>query len=131
MGVKRFSTTCIVGLVKSVDYELPRITFGKSLVDKSSFVPIADAVAGLTAGNRAHVEDGTNYDFPDGKDSGADVSFRKPGRDIAEVYQDALRGREKLQEAVVEASRIESHKKSVDAAHADSAPSQGTSGGSE
>lgn len=131
MVVKRFSTTCICDVVKVINYELPNITFGKSLVDKSSFVPIADAVAGLTAGNRAHVEDGTNYDFPDGKDSGADISSRRPGRDMAEIYQDALIGRQKLREAVSESQRVESHRKAVEAAHANPTPSEAPSGGSE
>lgn len=130
MSIKRYSTTAICGNVKVVDYELPIITFGKSLTDKSSFVPIADAVAGLTAGNRAHVEDGANYDFPDGKDNGADISSRKPGRDLAEVYQDAVRGRQKLADAVAERQSVEAHKKAVDAAYKASVASESISGDS-
>lgn len=130
MKVKRLSTTTIlVGDIRSIEYELPVISFGKSLTDKSSFVPIADAVAGLTAGNRAHTEDGTNYDFPDGKDNGADISSRRPGRDIAEVFQDAVQGRQKLQNALEESARIESHKKAIKAAHVDSSTADTSSGG--
>lgn len=135
MDVKRFSTTCIAGNVKVVNYELPKITFGKSLVDKSSFVPIADAVSSLTAGNRAHVEDGTNYDFPNGKDNGADISSRIPGRDIAEIYQEAVRSRQKLSEAVSEAQHVESHRKAIEASYenptASGGPSESSSGGSK
>lgn len=115
--MKRFACIDIVNGSELVDYNIPVIKFGKSLVDKSGFVPIADAVHSLTAGNRAHVDDANQYDFGDGVDNGADVSFRRKGRDLAEVYQEVVHGRKKMLETAQEASEHISRKKSVQSAH--------------
>lgn len=115
--MKRFKTIDVVNGSTLVDYSIPKITFGKSLVDKSGFVPIADAVASLTSGNRAHVDDGNNYDFPDGVDTGIDVSMRRKGIDIAEHFQNAYKGRQKMEEAVKEGARRAQREKSIQDAH--------------
>lgn len=115
--MKRFKTIDVVNGSSLIDYSLPEITFGKSLVDKSGFVPIADAVSGLTAGNRAHVDDGNNYDFADGVDTGIDVSMRRKGIDIAEHFQNAYQGRIKMEEAAKEGARRVRREKSIQDAH--------------
>lgn len=124
--MKRFACIDIINGSQFVDYEIPEIKFGKSLVDKSGFVPVADAIHALTSGNRAHVDDANQYDFPDGVDTGADISFRKKGRDLAEVYQEAVHGREKMlqkaQEASVHNQRVNSVRKAHESVGSDSSP---------
>ncbi len=115
--MKRFETIDVINGSSLVDYSIPKITFGKSLVDKSGFVPIADAVASLTAGNRAHVDDSNNYDFADGVDTGIDVSMRRKGIDIAEHFQNVYQGRVKMEEAAKEGSRRIQREKSIREAH--------------
>lgn len=102
--MKRYSTIQTVGSEATIiEYSIPIKKFGKSLTDKSHFVPIADAVASLTAGNRAHIDDGRCYDFADGKDDGRSFANRKRSRDIAEVFQDKLKGEQALNASVSEA----------------------------
>ena len=109
--MKRYSTIQTVGSeVTIIEYNIPVKKFGKSLTDKSHFVPIADAVAGLTAGNRAHVDDGRFYDFADGKDDGRSFANRKRSRDIAEVFQDKLKGEQALNASITEAHAREASK---------------------
>ena len=115
--MKRFKSIDVVNGSSLIDYEIPKIVFGKSLVDKSGFVPIADAVASLTAGNRAHVDDSNNYDFADGVDTGIDVSMRRKGIDIAEHFQNVYQGRVKLEEAVKEGASRARREKSIRDAH--------------
>ena len=110
--MKRYSTIQTVGSEATiVEYTIPIKKFGKSLTDLSHFVPIADAVAGLTAGNRAHVDDARSYDFADGKDDGRSFASRKRSRDIAEVFQDKLRGEQALNSSISEARAREASKK--------------------
>lgn len=102
--MKRYSTIQTVGSEATIiDYNIPFKKFGKSLTDKSHFVPIADAVAGLTAANRAHVDDARSYDFVDGKDDGRSFANRKRSRDIAEVFQDKLKGEQALNASIADA----------------------------
>ena len=114
--MKRYSTIQAVGSDATiVDYNITFKKFGKSLTDKSHFVPIADAVAGLTAGNRAHIDDARSYDFADGKDDGRSFANRKRSRDIAEVFQDKYKGEQALNASICatrarEASRQASKK---------------------
>lgn len=64
--------------------------FEESLVDKSHFVPVAEAVRTLESSmDRAHVEDG-NYDFADGRDDGRSIpSSRNPhNREITQQFQE-------------------------------------------
>lgn len=115
--MKRYSTIQTVGSDATIiEYTIPSKKFGKSLTDKSHFVPIADAVASLTAGNRAHIDDARSYDFADGKDDGRSFANRKRSRDIAEVFQDTLKGTQALNASVSEArAREASRKASKDA----------------
>lgn len=109
--MKRYSTIQTVGSEATiVEYNIPVKKFGKSLTDKSHFVPIADAVAGLTAGNRAHIDDSRSYDFADGKDDGRSFSNRKRSRDIAEVFQDKVKGENALNASISEARAREASK---------------------
>ncbi len=133
--MKRYSTIQAVGSDATIiEYTIPIKKFGKSLTDKSSFVPIADAVAGLTAGNRAHVDDGRSYDFVDGKDDGRSFANRKRSRDIAEVFQDKLKGEQALNASISEAQARESSrkasKKAYDEIMASTTPSANTSANS-
>ncbi len=116
--MKRYSTIQTVGSEATiVDYTIPLKKFGKSLTDKSHFVPIADAVAGLTAGNRAHIDDARSYDFADGKDDGRSFANRKRSRDIAEVFQDKLKGEQALNASISEARAREASRKATKKAY--------------
>ena len=109
--MKRYSTIQAVGSDATiVEYTIPSKTFGKPLTDKSHFVPIADAVASLTAGNRAHIDDTRSYDFADGKDDGRSFANRKRSRDIAEVFQDKVKGENALNASISEARAREASK---------------------
>ena len=109
--MKRYSTIQTVGSEATiVEYTIPLKKFGKSLTDKSHFVPIADAVAGLTAGNRAHIDDARSYDFADGKDDGRSFANRKRSRDIAEVFQDKVKGENALNDSITESRAREASK---------------------
>ena len=109
--MKRYSTIQTVGSEATiVEYTIPLKKFGKSLTDKSHFVPIADAVAGLTAGNRAHIDDARSYDFADGKDDGRSFANRKRSRDIAEVFQDKVKGEQALNDSITESRAREASK---------------------
>ena len=116
--MKRYSTIQAIGSEATiVDYTIPLKKFGKSLTDKSHFVPIADAVAGLVAGNRAHIDDGRSYDFADGKDDGRSFSNRKRSRDIAEVFQEKLKGEQALNASISEAKAREASKQATKKAY--------------
>ena len=116
--MKRYSTIQTVGSEATiVEYTIPLKKFGKSLTDKSHFVPIAEAVAGLTAGNRAHIDDGNSYDFADGKDDGRSFANRKRSRDIAEVFQEKLKGEQALNASISEARAREASKQATKKAY--------------
>ena len=116
--MKRYSTIQAIGSEATiVDYTIPLKRFGKSLTDKSHFVPIADAVAGLTAGNRAHIDDARSYDFADGKDDGRSFANRKRSRDIAEVFQDKVKGENALNASISEARAREASKNATKKAY--------------
>lgn len=126
--MKRYSTIQTVGSEATIiEYTIPNKEFGKSLTDKSHFVPIADAVASLTAGNRAHIDDARSYDFVDGKDDGRSFANRKRSRDIAEVFQDKYKGEQALNASISEAKAREASrqasKKAYDEIMASTGPS--------
>ena len=126
--MKRYSTIQTVGSEATiVEYTIPLKKFGKSLTDKSHFVPIADAVAGLTAGNRAHIDDARSYDFADGKDDGRSFASRKRSRDIAEVFQDKLKGEQALNASISEARSREASKQATKKAYDEIMASTGSS----
>lgn len=126
--MKRYSTIQTVGSEANiVEYNIPLKKFGRSLTDKSHFVPIADAVAGLTAGNRAHIDDARSYDFTDGKDDGRSFANRKRSRDIAEVFQDKLKGEQALNASIAEARAREASKQASKKAYDEIMASSGSS----
>lgn len=126
--MKRYSTIqAVASDATIVDYNIPLKKFGKSLTDKSHFVPIADAVAGLTAGNRAHIDDGRSYDFADGKDDGRSFANRKRSRDIAEVFQDKLKGEQALNASISETRAREASKQASKKAYDEIMASSGSS----
>ena len=126
--MKRYSTIQTVGSEATiVEYTIPLKKFGKSLTDKSHFVPIADAVASLTAGNRAHIDDARSYDFADGKDDGRSFASRKRSRDIAEVFQDKLQGEQALTASISEAHAREASKQASKKAYDEIMASTGSS----
>lgn len=126
--MKRYSTIQAVGSDATIiEYNIPLKKFGKSLTDLSHFVPIADAVAGLTAGNRAHVDDANSYDFADGKDDGRSFANRKRSRDIAEVFQDKLKGEQALNAAISEANAREASRQAAKKAYDEIMASSGSS----
>ena len=128
--MKRYSTIQTVGSEATiVEYTIPLKKFGKSLTDKSHFVPIADAVASLTAGNRAHIDDGRSYDFVDGKDDGRSFANRKRSRDIAEVFQDKVQGEQALNASISEARAREASKQASKKVYDEIMASSGSSAG--
>ena len=128
--MKRYSTIQAVGSEATiVEYTIPLKKFGKSLTDKSSFVPIADAVAGLTAGNRAHIDDTRSYDFADGKDDGRSFANRKRSRDIAEVFQDKVKGENALKTSISESRARQASEEASKKAYADIMASSDSSNG--
>ena len=129
--MKRYSTIQAIGSEATlVDYTIPSKKFGKSLTDKSHFVPIADAVASLTAGNRAHIDDARSYDFVDGKDDGRSFANRKRSRDIAEVFQDTLKGTQALNSSISEARARDASRKASKEAYDKIMTSSGSSSSS-
>ena len=128
--MKRYSTIQTVGSEATiVEYTIPIKKFGKSLTDKSHFVPIADAVASLTAGNRAHIDDARSYDFADGKDDGRSFANRKRSRDIAEVFQDKVSGENALNASISESRAREASKQATKQAYDEIMASTGSSAG--
>ena len=126
--MKRYSTIQTVGSEATiVEYTIPLKKFGKSLTDKSHFVPIADAVSSLTAGNRAHIDDVRSYDFADGKDDGRSFANRKRSRDIAEVFQDKVRGENALNASISEARAREASRQASKKAYDEIMASAGSS----
>ncbi len=104
------------------DYTLPKKEWDESIVDKSHFIPIAEALKNLEGNAAAMHADLTRFDFPDGKDNGMVLPpSRRPGADITEVQEyvemidksakqkmnDAIE-RQKAAEAMQKASQVQS-----------------------
>uniref|UniRef100_A0AAU8B1F0 Uncharacterized protein n=1 Tax=Dulem virus 253 TaxID=3145730 RepID=A0AAU8B1F0_9VIRU len=104
------------------DYTLPKKEWDESIVDKSHFIPVAEALKNLEANSASMHADLSRFDFPDGKDNGMTLPpSRRPGADIAEVqeyvemidnsakqkFNDALE-RQKAVEAMKKASQVQS-----------------------
>lgn len=87
--MKRFNTISIFGeSMKKLDYSIPDEPVGDYIVDKSHFVPNAEAIKNLTGNGAGATSDLGMYDFPDGRDTGAKVPYtRQHGYtgDIAEL----------------------------------------------
>ena len=106
MSVKmlRYRTLSVNGLigdgVNLYDDELVFKHFGKSLVDRSHFVPTVDLTANtgnLTESDRVY------YDFPDGKDTGLKVPRVSRGKDIAEIIVEARESKSDVDKAIADA----------------------------
>lgn len=106
MSVKmlRYRTLSVNGLigdgVNLYDDELSFKHFGKSLVDRSHFVPTVDLTANtgnLTESDRVY------YDFPDGKDTGLKVPRISRGKDIAEIIVEARESKSDVDKAISDA----------------------------
>ena len=70
------------------DYTLPKKEWDESIVDKSHFIPIAEALKNLEGNSASMHADLTRFDFPDGKDNGMVIPpSRRPGADITEVQE--------------------------------------------
>lgn len=100
----RYKIIDVNSLVSSGDNfyvdELPVKHFGKSLVDRSHFVPTVDLTANtgnLTNGDRVY------FDFPDGKDTGLKVPRITRGKDIAEVIVEAREAQLDVDKAISDA----------------------------
>lgn len=81
--------------------------FGDSLVDKSHFVPISEALASLTPSDSMHVDENRNYDFPDGKDDGRSIPLgRKPSeREITNMFTEATKGQASASQSISRAKK--------------------------
>lgn len=70
------------------DYDLPKKEWDESIVDKSHFIPVAEALKNLEGNSSSMHVDLTRFDFPDGKDTGMVIPpSRRPGADIAEIQE--------------------------------------------
>ena len=71
---------------ETFDYELPKKVWDDSIVDRSHFIPVAEALKNLEGNAASMHADLTRFDFKDGKDNGMSIPpSRRPGADIAEV----------------------------------------------
>lgn len=104
------------------NYVLPEKEWDESIVDKSHFIPVAEALKNLEGNSASMHADLTRFDFPDGKDNGMVLPpSRRPGADITEVqeyvemidksakekFNDALE-RQKAVEAMKKVSQVQS-----------------------
>lgn len=73
---------------ETFDYTLPVKEWDESIVDKSHFIPIAEALKNLEGNSASMHADLTRFDFKDGKDNGMVIPpSRRPGADITEVQE--------------------------------------------
>ena len=98
------------------DYTLPKKVWDESIVDKSHFIPVAEALKNLEGNSSAMHADLTRFDFPDGKDNGMVLPpSRRPGADIAEVqeYVEMIdkSAKDKINSAVERQKAVEAMKK--------------------
>lgn len=101
---------------ETFDYTLPHKEWDESIVDKSHFIPVAEALKNLEGNASAMHADLTRFDFPDGKDNGMVLPpSRRPGADIAEVqeYVEMIdhSAKEKLDEALTRHKAVEAMEK--------------------
>lgn len=98
------------------DYELPKKVWDDSIVDKSHFIPVAEALKNLEGNSSAMHADLTRFDFPNGKDNGMLIPpSRRPGADISEIqeYVESIdkSAKQKLADAVERQKAAEAMKK--------------------
>ena len=101
---------------ETFDYTLPKKEWDDSIVDKSHFIPVAEALKNLEGNSAAMHADLTRFDFPDGKDNGMILPpSRRPGADISEVqeYIETIdnSAKTKMNEALERTRAVEAMKK--------------------
>lgn len=95
---------------KLIDYVVPEEHYTASLVDKSHFVPIAEALKSLDTAHDVQL----HYDFSNGIDDGRELPLsRKPGRDIAEYSRKVAELQEDVRQSIKKAHELESAKKAA------------------
>lgn len=97
------------------DYDLPKKVWDDSIVDKSHFIPVAEALKNLEGNSASMHADLTRFDFPDGKDNGMTLPpSRRPGADISEIQEYVQMvdksARQKLDEALEKQKAVEAMK---------------------
>lgn len=128
--MKRYSVIAVNGFIGDGEnlYEdkLEFKHFGKSLVDRSHFVPTVDLTANtgnLTESDRVY------YDFPDGKDTGLKVPRISRGKDIAEIIVEARASKQDVDKAISDAKSEKEYedriKKLVDGSSSSPSSSEG------
>lgn len=86
--MKRWITVNPFDGSETFDYTLPNKEWDESIVDKSHFIPVAEALKNLEGNASAMHADLTRFDFPDGRDNGMVLPpSRRPGADITEVQE--------------------------------------------
>lgn len=86
--MKRWITVNPFDGSETFDYTLPTKEWDDSIVDKSHFIPIAEALKNLEGNSASMHADLSRFDFPDGKDNGMFIPpSRRPGADISEVQE--------------------------------------------
>ena len=113
--MKRWITVNPFDGSETFDYDIPKKEWDDSIVDKSHFIPGAEALKNLEGNSAAMHADLTRFDFPDGKDNGMVLPpSRRPGADIAEVQEYVQMidksAKEKLQNAIEEQKAVEAMK---------------------
>lgn len=88
----------------------------ESIVDRSHFIPVAEALKNLEGNSAAMHADLTRFDFPDGKDNGMVLPpSRRPGADITEVQQYVemidKSAKQKMNDAIEKQKAVEAMKK--------------------
>lgn len=110
MSMKRYDcVSSLPGVMSLVDCSLVvEGDFGRSLVDKSHFVPVSEQVKALALHPQLGMTAGVGvFDFADGKDNGAPVPLaRRLGTDIAELSQE-IRSAQADVSAKVEQARVD------------------------
>ena len=100
---------------ETFDYDLPKDVWEDSVVDRSHFIPVAEALKNLE-GNASALHMNMNFDFKDGKDTGVELPpSRRPGADITEVQEYVEKidrsAKEKVQSAVEKQKAVDAMKK--------------------
>lgn len=95
-----------------IDYQIPDEHYTESLVDRSHFVPIAEALKSLDTAHDTQL----HYDFQNGRDDGREIPLsRKPGRDIAEYSRKVAELQEDVKSSIKKAQELDSAKKAAEA----------------
>lgn len=93
--------------VGNQEYKLHVTPDSEYVVDDSSFVPIKEAIKqlGNGYGEGNHIEQ--MYDFPDGKDTGAQIPFSRSSqfKDIAELSTEINNSQTEIQNKINEAKK--------------------------